>query len=135
MSVTCAVCCQHTFSITTEAGRISRSARIVPSLVPYSHPLQAPLSPFHRSAVCTIATSVAQPELFAVTEPVPPSRCRASSRSAIASLGCRLAQNPCRESASQESSALFDHRTSSSLFFGKPIPRLDGFLSRDSRQK
>jgi transposase InsO family protein len=77
-------------------------------LGPYSHPLLAPLSPFHRSAACTIATSVAQPEPFAVTEPVPPSRCRASSQSAIASLGCRRAQNPCRETGSREGSALFE---------------------------
>ena len=38
MSVTCAVCCRRTFVITTEAGRISRSARIVRSLGPYMPP-------------------------------------------------------------------------------------------------
>src|SRR4029077_5151694 len=43
-------------------------------------PSTAPLLPSHRSAVCTIATSASQPELFAVIEPVPPSRCRVSSR-------------------------------------------------------
>jgi hypothetical protein len=87
------------------------------------------LSPSHRSAVCTIATSVAQPELFAVTEPATLSQCRASSRSTIASLGCRRAQNTCGESASQESIALFDNRTSSvAVFFAKPIPRLDGCI-------
>src|SRR6267154_1204594 len=72
-SVTCAECCRHTLSITTEAERISRSARIVRSLGPYSHPLLALLSPFQRSAACTIATSVAQPEWFAVAEPAQPS--------------------------------------------------------------
>ncbi len=102
MSVTCAVCCRHTLTITTEAARISRSARIAPSLGPYSRPLPAPLSPSHRSAVCTIATSVAQPELLPVTELVPPSRCRPSSPSAIASLGGRRAQSPRREAAPQE---------------------------------
>ncbi|MEA2910162.1 MAG: hypothetical protein QOJ15_2243 [Bradyrhizobium sp.] len=82
-SVTCAECCRHTLSITTEAERISRSARIVRSLGPYSHPLLAPLSPFQRSAACTIATSVPQPEWFAVAQPAQPSRCRVSSRPAI----------------------------------------------------
>jgi len=67
MSGIYAVCCRHIFSITNIAGRISHSARIVQSLGPYRHRLQAPLSPSHRSAACTIATSVAQPELFAVT--------------------------------------------------------------------
>ena len=132
MSVTCAVCCRHTLNTTTEAARISRSTRIAPSLVLYSHPLQVPSLPSHRSAVCTIATSVARPEPFTATEPVPPSYCRAPSRSSIASLGCRRAQNPCGESASQESSALVDHRTSSTVaFISKPIPRLDRLLSRD----
>ena len=51
------------FNITTEPERISRSTRIAQSLGPYSHPLQAPLSPSQRSAVCTIATSVARPDL------------------------------------------------------------------------
>lgn len=98
----------------------------------YSHPPQAPLSPFHWLAACTIATSVARPELFAVIEPVPLSRCRPSSPSAIASLECRCAQNTCGESASQESGALFDHRTSSTVaFIGKPVPWPDGFMSRD----
>jgi len=50
-------------------GRISRSTRIVQSLAPYSHPLQAPSSPSHRWVVCTIATNVAQRELLRVTEP------------------------------------------------------------------
>src|SRR5450631_4307567 len=72
-SVTCAECCRHTLSITTEAERISRSARIVRSLGPYSHPLLALLSPFQRSAACTIATSDAQPEWLAVAEPAQPS--------------------------------------------------------------
>jgi transposase InsO family protein len=42
--------------------------------------LQAPLLPFHRSPACTIATSVAQPEPFALTEPAPPLRRRACRR-------------------------------------------------------
>ena len=67
MSVTCAVCCWHILSITTEAARISRSARIVRHPGSYSHPLPAPLSPSRRSAVCTITTSVAQRELLPVT--------------------------------------------------------------------
>ena len=37
MSVTCAECCRHIFSITTRAERISRSTRIVRTLGPYSH--------------------------------------------------------------------------------------------------
>ena len=74
MSVTCAVCCRHTLTITTEAARISRWTRIAPSLGPYSHPLQAPLSPSRRSAVCTIATSVAQRELLPVTGSAQPFR-------------------------------------------------------------
>jgi hypothetical protein len=57
MSVTCAVYCRRIFGITTTAGRISRLPRIVQSPGPYSHRLQAPLLPSHRSAVCTIATS------------------------------------------------------------------------------
>ena len=105
-SVTCAVCCRRTFVITTEAARISRWTRIVPSLGPHSRPLPAPLSPSHRSAVCTIATSVAQPELLPVTKPAPLSRCRPSSPSATASLGGRRAQSPRREAAPQERSAL-----------------------------
>ena len=39
-----------------------------------------------------------------------------------------------REPASRESGALFDHRTSSTVaFIGKPIPRLDGLLNRDTK--
>jgi hypothetical protein len=68
MSVTYAVCCQHTLSITTEAGRISRWQRIVQSLGPYSHPMLALLSPFQRSTACTIATSVVQRELLPVLD-------------------------------------------------------------------
>jgi transposase InsO family protein len=90
------------------------------------------LSPSHRSAVCTITTSVAQPELFAVTEPATLSQRRGSSRSTIASLRCRRAQNTCGESASHQIIALFDNPTSSvAVFFAKPIPRPDGLLSRD----
>jgi len=44
------------------------------------------LSPFHRSAACIIAKSVAQPEPFAVPALVPPLHRRTSSLSAIASL-------------------------------------------------
>ena len=83
-----------------------------------------------RSAVCTIATSVAQPELFAVTELATLSQCRASSRSTIASLGCRRAQNTCGEPASQESIALFHSRTSVAVFFAKPIPRLGWIIAQ-----
>jgi hypothetical protein len=102
MSITCAVCCRHTLSITMEAARISRSARIAPS--------------------------VAQPELLKVTEPVLPTVVPA----AIASLGGRRAQNTCGESASQESGAPFDHRTSATtIFIGTPIPWPDGLLSKD----
>jgi len=82
MSVTCAVCCRRTFVITTEAGRISRWIRIVQSLGLYSRRLQAPLSPSHRSAVCTIATSVAQRKLFDGT-------CAAASpQSVVAACNC-----------------------------------------------
>jgi hypothetical protein len=107
MSGTYAVCFRHIFSITNIAGRISHSARIVQSLGPYRHRLQAPLSPSHRSVACTIATSVAQPELFAVTKPAPPSRCRASSLSAIASLGCRRNQRLCTETGVTRARALY----------------------------
>jgi Integrase core domain len=112
-----------TLNTTTEAEHISRSTRIVPSLGPYSRPLPAPLLPSQRSAVCTIATSVAQPEPFAATEPVTPSQCCASTRSIFASLERRRAQNTSGESASRESGALFDHRTpSTAAFIAKPIP-------------
>jgi len=133
MSVTCAVRYRRIFSITTTAGRISRWTRIAQSLGPYSHLLQALLLPFHRSAACTIATSVAQPKLFAVTERAPPSWCRESSQSAIAPIECRRGQSLCREPASQERNSLFDNRTSSgAVFIGKAIPWPDGFLSRDT---
>ena len=35
-------CCRHTLSTTTEAVRISRSARIAPNPDPYSHPCRRP---------------------------------------------------------------------------------------------
>jgi hypothetical protein len=63
------VCCRPIFNIITRVGRISRSTRIVQSLAPSSHLLQAPSSPSHRWVVCTIATNVAQRELLRVTEP------------------------------------------------------------------
>ena len=107
--VTCAECCRHTLSITTEAERISRSARIVRSLGPYSHPLLAPLSPFQRSAACTIATSVAQPEWFAVAEPAQPSRCRGSSRPAISSREWHSAPNRCLGLRSPQRSTLWSN--------------------------
>lgn len=69
MSVTFAVYCRHTSIITTEAVRISRSARIVPSLALYSRPRWAPSSPCRKSAGYTIATNVARPETLSVTEP------------------------------------------------------------------
>ena len=64
MSVICAEFCRHTSSTTTKAEHISRSARIVRRLDLYSRRLQAPSSPSHKSAACTIATSGARPELF-----------------------------------------------------------------------
>jgi hypothetical protein len=88
MSITCAVRCRRIFSITATAGRIFHWTRITQSLGPYSHPPQALLSPFHRSAACTIATSVAQPELFAVTEPAQLFQRGGSLRSTAASPGC-----------------------------------------------
>jgi hypothetical protein len=79
-SVTCAVYCRRTFVITTEEGRVQ-------SLGPYSRRLQAPLSPSHRSAVCTIATSVARRKLFDGT-------CAAvSPQSVVAACNC-LARMP-----------------------------------------
>jgi hypothetical protein len=69
MSNTCAVCCRHTLSTTSEAARISGSAKIAPSPVPCNRSLLVLWSPSQRSAACTIATSVARPELFPVTEP------------------------------------------------------------------
>ena len=81
----------------------------------------------------TIATSVARPELIVATAPAPSARCWASSRSAIASESAgRCAQNTCGEFASQESGALFDHRTSSTVaFIDTSISWPDGFLSKD----
>ena len=74
---------------------------------------------------CTIATSVAQPELFAVTEPALPLRSGVSPP-AIAWLGCRRAQSPCAETALQESGALFDSRISPTAIFIDRIPgRMD----------
>ena len=82
-----------------------------------------PVQYFDPTGNSVRTTSVTQLELFAATNPVPPSYCRASSRSATAALGGRRAQKTCGESASQESGALFDHRiTSTVVFIGKPIP-------------
>jgi putative transposase len=71
---------------------------------PYSHPLQAPLSPSRRSAVYTIATSVAQRERVIV--PGQAFRRGSSSWSAIASGGCHGAPNPrwCPDRSSGQSS-------------------------------
>jgi hypothetical protein len=123
-SVTCAECCRHTLSITTEAERISRSAKIVRSLGPYSHPLLALLSPFQRSAACTIATSDAQPEWFAVAEPAQPSRCRASSRPSISSREWHSVSNRCLGLRSPPRSTLWsnDQEASATRFVDKPIP-------------
>ena len=88
-----------------------------------------------NSSPCDIATSVARPEPFTATEPMQPSRRRASSRSAIASLRCTRAQSPRRETWSQGSGALVHYRISSSqTFIGAPISSPDGFLSKDSRR-
>jgi hypothetical protein len=58
---------------------------------PEPRPIQPPSAgtvvAFPQSAVCTIATSVAQPELFAVTEPAQASRRGGSSTSTITLLG------------------------------------------------
>jgi len=75
--------------------------RIVQSPDPYSRRLQAQLWSSRRSAVCTTATSGSQPDLFAVTEPAQPFERGGSSRSAIASLGCHGAPNPCKALRSQ----------------------------------
>ena len=86
-----------------------------------------------NSSPCDIATSVARPEPFTATEPMQPSRRRASSRSAIASLRCTRAQSPRRETWSQGSGALVHYRISSSAtFIGTPISWPDGLL-RDRR--
>ena len=75
-----------------------------------------------NSSPCDIATSVARPEPFTATEPMQPSRRRASSRSALASLRCTRAQSPRRETWSQESGALVKYRISSSAtFIGTPL--------------
>ena len=108
--------------------------RIVRSLGPYSRPLQAPLSPSHRSAVCTIATSVAQPELFAVTEPATAvsARCvrrglqlRRSNAGALIAHGGRLRR---------KRAALYSNsrKSSAMVFIGKPISWPDGILTKDS---
>jgi hypothetical protein len=74
-----------------------------------------------------------RPELFSVTEPAPPSRCRPSSPSAIASPGGRPVQDPCRKAAPHEDGALVYLRTSSTMaFIGTPIPWPDGLLSKDN---
>ena len=134
MSVTCAVYCRRIFGITTTVGRISRLPRIVQSLGPYSRRLQAPLLPSHRSAVCTIATSVAQRKLFAVTEPAQPSRRRGSSRPAIASCECHSAPNRRLGLRSQQRSMLCsnDQEASAARFVGKPIPWPVELLSKDT---
>mgnify|MGYP001806557372 CR=1 FL=1 len=135
MSVTCAVCCRHTLSITTEPARMSRSARIAPSLVLYSRPLPGSLSPFHRSAACTIATSGAQPEPFAVTEPAPPSP---SGR--VAGCYC-VARRQARSEPTHgvrvatERRALRSLSTAGMAFIGIPIPWADGILSKDRRSR
>ena len=51
-----------------------RSRRIVRNPGQYNHPPQAPLSPSHRLAVCTIATSVAHRDLLPVIGPAQPFR-------------------------------------------------------------
>jgi hypothetical protein len=132
MSVTCAEFCRHTLSITTEAARISRWTRIALSLAPYSRPPPAPLSPSHSSAVCTIATSVEQPELVAVTEPAPLSRCCRHRglqlpRSDASALGVH-ATSPLRQRAALYSNS---RKPSAKVFNAKPIPGADEFLSKD----
>ena len=88
-------------------------------------PLRATLSPSHRSAACTIATSVVRPEPFAVTD-LQRRRGPGVSPVAIAWLGCRRVQNPCTETALQESGALFDSRISPTAIFIDRIPgRMD----------
>ena len=79
-----------------------------------------------NSSPCDIATSVAQPELLAVTEPAAPPRSGVSP-TAIAWLGCRRVQNPCTETALQESGALFDSRISPTAIFIDSIPGRMGF--------
>jgi Integrase core domain len=81
-----------------EYHRRSRTHLSLGKDCPEPRPIQPPyaalLSPFQRSAACTVATSVAQPKLFAVAQPAQRSRGGGSSRS-VASRGCRAAPNPC----------------------------------------
>lgn len=95
MNVICAVCCRRISSIATEAARISRSTRIAPSLGLYSRPLQVSLLHSHSSAVCTIATNVALPELLPATSPAQPFRRGQLSRPTVALRGSRGAPNHC----------------------------------------
>jgi hypothetical protein len=64
---------------------------------PEPRPIQPPSAgtvvAFPQSAVCTIATSVAQPELFAVTEPAQASRRGGSSTSTLP-CSATMASNP-----------------------------------------
>jgi hypothetical protein len=96
-----------------------------------SRRLQAPLSPSHRSADCIIATSVAQPELFAVPEPVPTSRCQPSPPSVI----CVAALRTNLGRLGRERAVLYSNsRISSAIaFIGKSMPSSDGILSKDTR--
>jgi len=117
---------------TTEASHISRSARIARSLGPYNRLLPAPLLPSQRLAACTIATSVAQPELLNCCRRL--NLCRrpgaaAPSLSAIASLGVG---RPIREARAQRErrSGRAEYRWSR-YSLAKANPWLDGLLSRD----
>jgi hypothetical protein len=101
----------------------------------HAHALVRCRLPCSRSG-CAIATSVARLDPLAVTALVPPLHRRASSRSAMASLGCWRAQIPCREAPSHENDALFNHRTSATVAFsGLPIPWSDGILSKDTQSR
>jgi len=90
------------------ALKLSRSARIARSLGLYGHPPQVSLLLSHRSAACTIATSVA-PESVPASEPVPPSRRRGVAGRPPSR---RLEPGPpCRKPAPQESGALVNAET------------------------
>ena len=90
--------------------------------------------PSHRSADCTIATSVAQPELLAVSEPTQPFRSGRSSTSAICLARWARRCEPLQRPRSQQRLTLRSNprESSGARFVGKRIPWSVRLLSRDN---
>ena len=112
-----------------------RWTRTVPSLGPYSHPLQAPLSPSRRSAVYTIATSVAQREQVIV----PGQPFRRGKLVVVCNCLPRMPWCPDLLDGAQIAAAdtgLFEYqKLSAEAFVGNPMLWPDGPLSRDRRRQ